>query len=132
VTAASPPHLRLARPSRDLGAAKRFYTQALDFQVLAEFADHDGFDGVMLGYPGWTWHLELTRRRSVPVDPRPTDEDLLVLYLPDRAAWHDAVRRCRAYGASPVASSNPWWDERGITFEDTDGYRIVLEQGEWA
>ena len=30
-----------------------------------------------------------------------------------------------------VKSYNPYWDIRGKTFEDADGYRIVLEQAAW-
>ena len=33
----SSPQLRVARPSRDLARATRFYTQALGFELLAEF-----------------------------------------------------------------------------------------------
>lgn len=109
----------------------RFYTEALGFEILAAFADHDGIDGIILGHAGWGWHLEFTRRRTRPVEPHPTDEDLLVLYLPDRAAWREAVCRCHAFGASIVASSNPYWNQRGVTFTDADGYRIVLEQAAW-
>ena len=129
MTCASSPHLRVARPSRDLEAARRFYTRALRFQVLAAFSDHQGIDGVILGHPAWPYHLEFTRRREDPIGPRPTDEDLLVFYLPEPSIWHEVVRRCQDAGASIVASSNPYWDERGITFEDSDGYRIVLQQG---
>jgi hypothetical protein len=31
-----------------------------------------------------------------------------------------------------VVSSNPYWRERGVTFEDPDGYRIVLENAAWS
>lgn len=110
----------------------RFYTEALGLDVLGAFVDHDGIDGIMLGHAGWAWHLEFTRRRSGPVEPHPTEEDLLVFYLPDSATWQEAVRRCVAFGAAIVTSSNPYWDERGVTFEDTDGYRIVLERAAWA
>ncbi len=30
-----------------------------------------------------------------------------------------------------VASFNPYWDACGQTFEDPDGYRIVLQNAEW-
>jgi catechol 2,3-dioxygenase-like lactoylglutathione lyase family enzyme len=123
--------MRVARPSRDPDAAVAFYARALELNVLARFTDHAGFDGVVLGRPGWPFHLEFTRRRDLPVTPRPTDEDLLVFYLPDRGAWDAAVRRTLDSGASAVASSNPYWNERGITFEDPDGYRIVLENAPW-
>jgi len=37
----------------------------------------------------------------------------------------------KAAGFTPVASFNPYWDHRGVTFEDPDGYRIVLENAPW-
>lgn len=126
-----PPTLRVARPSRDLNAATRFYTHALGLEVLATFAGHAGFDGVVLGHRGWPCHLEFTRRRLDPVPPRASDEDLLVFYLPERARWQALVQRIREFGAPEVASSNPYWNERGLTFEDPDGYRIVLENAAW-
>ena len=36
-----------------------------------------------------------------------------------------------ACGYQPVKSFNPYWDVRGRTFEDADGYRIVLQQAAW-
>ena len=127
----SPPQLRVARPSRDLDSATRFYTQALGFEVLVAFADHACIDGVILGHPNWPYHLELTRRRVDPLMPRPTDEDLLVFYLPDRSHWEAVSQRVRDFGAPLVPSCNPYWNERGVTFEDPDGYRVVLENASW-
>ncbi|HEX6047841.1 MAG TPA: VOC family protein [Gemmatimonadaceae bacterium] len=121
----------MARPSRDLARATRFYTQALGFELLAAFADHADIDGVILGHPSWPYHLEFTRRRTDPLMPRPTDEDLLVFYLPDRSQWETVSRRVRDFGAQPVPSSNPYWNECGVTFEDPDGYRLVLENASW-
>jgi catechol 2,3-dioxygenase-like lactoylglutathione lyase family enzyme len=129
---ARPPRLRIARPSRDLRAATEFYTRALGLEVLGSFEDHEGFDGVMLGHAGWPFHLELTRRRHAPVAPCTTDEDLLVFYLPDRGEWNAAVQRVRDSGAAEVESSNPYWDVRGVTFRDPDGYRFVLENAGWS
>lgn len=131
MTPSSPLHLRVARPSRDLEAAQRFYTRALGFQVLATFTDHDGIDGIILGHPAWPYHLEFTRRHEDPIWPRPTDEDLLVFYLPEPSLWREVVRRCHDVGASFVPSSNPYWDKHGLTLEDADGYRIVLQQAAW-
>jgi hypothetical protein len=31
-----------------------------------------------------------------------------------------------------VRSYNPYWEEAGVTFEDPDGYRVVLQNAEWA
>jgi hypothetical protein len=34
-------------------------------------------------------------------------------------------------GFSPVPAFNPYWDRNGKTFEDPDGYRIVLQNAAW-
>jgi uncharacterized damage-inducible protein DinB len=57
---------------------------------------------------------------------------LLVFYLPDRGEWQAAVDRLLGLGHRPVASFNPYWDRNGLTFEDPDGYRIVLQNASWA
>jgi hypothetical protein len=36
-----------------------------------------------------------------------------------------------AAGFREVASFNPYWDARGRTFEDPDGYRTVLQNAAW-
>jgi catechol 2,3-dioxygenase-like lactoylglutathione lyase family enzyme len=124
-------HLRVARPSDDLEAVVRFYRDGLGFEVLAEFADHDGFDGVMLGRRGAAYHLEFTRKRGHTAGKAPTQDNLLVFYLPDEAEWQGAVARLRRCGYEPVASFNPYWDTRGKTFADPDGYRVVLQNASW-
>ena len=54
-----------------------------------------------------------------------------MLYLPDASAWQGAVARMIAHGYQPVPSFNPYWDRAGKTFEDRDGYRVVLQQASW-
>src|SRR3954447_11135381 len=84
-------HLRVARASDDLAAVVRFYREGLGFEVLFEFAGHGGFDGVMLGHAGVGWHLEFTRKAGHVAGRAPTEENLLVFYLPDRGEWEAAV-----------------------------------------
>ncbi len=107
------------------------YERGLDMHVVGHFEDHDGFDGVMLATAGASWHFEFTHCRHHPVVPAATAEDLIVLYLPDETEWKAVGAKLVAAGFRPVASFNPYWDERGRTFEDTDGYRIVLERSRW-
>ncbi len=107
------------------------YRRGLGLRELGRFEDHDGFDGVMLGHAGGAWHVELTCRRGHPIVPSPTPEDLLVFYVPERAEWQAARERMLAAGFREVASFNPYWDVSGRTFEDTDGYRIVLQRDQW-
>ena len=61
----------------------------------------------------------------------PSADNLLVFYLPDAAEWQAAVQRMRAAGFAAVPSYNSYWDEQGYTFEDPDGYRVVLQQASW-
>jgi len=123
--------LRVARPTDRLDEVVRFYRDGLGFEVVGGFEDHDGFDGTMLGHPGSPWHLEFTHRRGHRVGRAPTQDNLLVFYLPDRHAWEAAVERMRHQGFLPVASFNPYWDRQGATFEDPDGYRVVLQNAAW-
>jgi catechol 2,3-dioxygenase-like lactoylglutathione lyase family enzyme len=119
--------LRVARPTDRLEEVVRFYAHGLGLKVLGSFRDHDGFDGVMLGQPGAAHHLEFTRKRGHRVGRAPTRDHLLVYYLPDCEQWREAIGRMRAAGYEPVASFNPYWDRLGCTFEDPDGYRVVLQ-----
>lgn len=124
-------HLRVARPTDHLDEVVEFYRDGLGFEVLGSFEDHEGFDGVMLGRRGAPYHLEFTRHRGHEAGRAPTPDNLLVFYLPDAGAWRAAVARMRARGYEPVKSYNPYWDARGVTFEDADGYRVVLQQAAW-
>jgi len=45
-------HLRVARASDHLEDVVKFYRDGLGFEVLGEFKNHEGFDGVMLGRKG--------------------------------------------------------------------------------
>jgi catechol 2,3-dioxygenase-like lactoylglutathione lyase family enzyme len=123
--------LRVARPTNDLDAVTRFYKEGLGLQELYRFENHDGFDGVMLGWPGAAYHFEFTRAHGHDAGRAPTEDNLVVFYLPDRADWGGAVARMKEHGYSSVRSFNPYWDREGATFEDCDGYRVVLQNAEW-
>jgi len=129
--AAQTPHLRIARPVSDLGRAQAMYCAGLGLRVLGSFADHAGFDGVMLGRAGVSWHIEFTFCHAHPVRPSPTQEDLIVLYFPDEICWREGCDRMLKADFRLVAALNPYWDVRGRTFADPDGYRIVLQNAVW-
>lgn len=107
------------------------YRSGLGLVELGRFENHDGFDGVMLGKPGMGWHFEFTFCRTHPVAPSPTPEDLAVFYLPQPAEWGKACASMLDAGFVEVEPFNPYWRERGRTFRDPDGYRVVLEQAAW-
>lgn len=127
----TPLQLRIARPVRDLARSVAMYRQGLGLELLGHFEDHAGFDGVMLGRPGLHYHFEFTSCRAHPVTPSPTAEDLAVFYYPDAEEWAKACDAMRAAGFEEVAPFNPYWAERGRSFRDPDGYRVVLEQDRW-
>ena len=66
------------------------------------------------------------------MEPTPTVEDLAVLYFKDRVEWEAACARMLLAGFARVTSFNPYWELNGQTFEDPDGYRVVLQNAEWA
>jgi catechol 2,3-dioxygenase-like lactoylglutathione lyase family enzyme len=127
--------IRIARPSLDLAAAERFYADGLGLSVLFRKdgrATGGAHDLLMVGPADARWHLELTVAvtESDAVTPSPTPEDLLVIYL-ESPISQEAVDRAVAHGGTVVPSSNPYWDEGGITIADPDGYRVVLTSRSW-
>ena len=91
-------HLRVARPTDQMMEIIRFYRDGLGLEILGSFEGHDGFDGVMLGQPGATYHLEFTHKNGHSVGRAPTEDNLLVFYLPEAAegsrpliAWSPAA-----------------------------------------
>jgi len=107
------------------------YCQGLGLQVIGGFVDHDGFDGIMLGLPGADYHFEFTRCVNHPISASPTPEDLAVFYVSKPAEWQRECANMITAGFKQVASFNPYWDRCGRTFEDSDGYRVVLQSAEW-
>ena len=124
-------HLRVARATDHLDEIIHFYRDGLGFEVVGEFHDHEGFDGVMLGHAGFPYHFEFTRERGVTAGRAPNAESLLVFYLPGSEAWEIAVARLEALGVAAVKAHNPYWDRAGKTYEDADGYRVVLCRHGW-
>ncbi len=124
--------VRIARPSRDIAAAERFYVDALGLAVQWRSTERVSgeHDLLMVGPPGGSWHFELTHDPERPLEPTPTVDDLFVLYL--GAPVDEAlVARLEEAGGTRVASHNPYWDEHGVTIADPDGYRLVLCSRTW-
>src|SRR5262245_5012115 len=119
--------LRVARHTAQLDSLVAFYRDGLGLREIGGFTDHDGYDGVFLEVPGTGAHLELTSG-GAHAAPQPHPESLLVLYLGDNATVRAIAKRL---GRAPVAPANPYWAEHGVTFEDPDGFRVVLVPDGW-
>jgi catechol 2,3-dioxygenase-like lactoylglutathione lyase family enzyme len=118
--------VRIARPTDRLAEVVRFYRDALGLEQIAYFEGHAGYDGVMLALPGRRDHLEFTHHESGSPCPAPTKDNLLVFYVEDDGVFREMAARLKRHGHEPVESENPYWAEEGLTFEDPDGWRVVL------
>ena len=124
-------HLRVARPTDNLQIIADMYQNGLGLDVLSHFEDHEGFDGIMLGNPEMPYHFEFTHHRGHETGKAPTQDNLLVFYIPDKDEWEVQSRKMIDAGFKLVRSYNPYWDREGKTFEDLDGYRVVLQNSDW-
>jgi catechol 2,3-dioxygenase-like lactoylglutathione lyase family enzyme len=119
--------VRFARQTPRLDEVVAFYRDRLGLPEIGRFTGHAGYDGVMLGLPGTSAHLEFTAAAHLE-PPAPHPETLVVLYLGSMAAVSELVRS----GSLPtVASVNPYWDSVGVTVVDPDGCRVVLVGSSW-
>jgi catechol 2,3-dioxygenase-like lactoylglutathione lyase family enzyme len=118
--------LRVARHTARLQEVVGFYRDGIGLTEIGGFRDHHGYDGV-LAVPGTNAHLELTAggRHGAPA---PHPESLLVRYLGDEATVQAVAARL---GVDPVPPANPYWAEHGLTFQDPDGFRVVLVPEHW-
>ena len=125
-----PLQIRFARPTDKLSELVSFYRDGLGMPVIDHFENHAGYSGVMLGMPNAQVHLEFTHAEAGSPCPAPTKDNLLVIYMPDTQMYTDALKRMRDQGHLPVEPENPYWRNTSETFEDPDGWRVVLYHGE--
>lgn len=76
--------------------------------------------------PGRRDHLEFTQHESGSPCPAPTKEDHLIFYVDDEVIFRAMTLRLHRHGYEPVEPENPYWAEKGLTFEVQDGWRVVL------
>ncbi|MEO3998039.1 VOC family protein [Mesorhizobium sp. CAU 1732] len=123
---AVPVQVRIARPTDKLADVIAFYRDGLGLPELARFNAHAGYDGIMLGLPGKAVHLEFTQHGAGSPCPAPSLDNLIVLYVTDPAAYGRLNSRMQRMGYTPVDPENPYWLERSFTYEDPDGWRVVV------
>src|SRR2546423_11481178 len=119
--------VRVARHTQRLDEVVAFYRDGIGLTEIGSFRDHDGYDGVFLAVPGTGAHLEFTAGGGHGA-PAPHPESLLVLYLGDDEAVQTVAARL---GVDAVPAANPYWAEHGMTFQDPDGFPVVLAPEHW-
>lgn len=120
--------LRIARPTDNLSEVSKQYVDGLGFKVIGEFQDHDGFNGIIIGHDVHPYHFEFTHHIGTTVGRAPTKDNLMVFYILDTEDWLKACTAMSSANFISVESYNPYWDVDGKTFEDIDGYRVVLQK----
>lgn len=123
--------LRVARPTDHLAKITEMYINGLGFKLLGSFTDHNGFDGAIIGHAAHNYHLEFTHHHGTMVGSAPTQDNLLVFYIPEHDIWQTCCQQMQEAGFILVPSYNDYWDVTGKTFMDIDGYRVVLQNREW-
>jgi len=118
--------VRIARATNSLRDIVAFYADGLGLSIITEFENHEGYSGIIFGLPGVDYHLEFTQHDSgIPVPPS-SEDNLLVLYIPEKEAIGRLVVKLGALGYFPTAPANPYWEDKGVTIQDPDGFRVVL------
>lgn len=120
---------RIARPTKQLAAIKKFYTEGLGLPVIGEFKGHQGYDGVMIGLPDNRHHLEFTQTVFDTEILTPAKDNLLVFYYDNTDEYEKANMRLQEMNCFPVKPENPYWEGKSETYEDPDKWRIVLYNG---
>ena len=124
--------LRVARPTDNIAALRKFYIDGLGFEILFQFNDHEGFDGLIIGHKQAPYHLEFTTKKGHSVGRAPTQDNLLVFYFSNPEEFDATIDRMEKIEVQTVASFNSYWDDLGAkTFEDPDGYRVVFVNKPW-
>ena len=117
---------RVARPCDDLAALRRFYVDGLGLLVRGAFEGHLGYDGLVLGTSDLGMEIEFTRHEAGSPCRAPSRDNLLVFYLDGPPVVAAVEARMAALGYPPVAPENPYWVGQSVTYEDPDGWRVVL------
>lgn len=118
--------IRWARPTNNLREIIRFYKDGLGLPEIGSSQEHEGYTSIMLGMPGFDYHLEFTEhveRRPLPPSPR---EEILVFYIPDTIRYQELIERMAKLGYEPVTPENPKWLENATMYQDPESRRVVL------
>ena len=124
--------MRVARPTDNLSDITKMYVNGLGFELLGEFVGHNGFNGSIIGHKNHNYHLEFTHHVGTKVGKAPTKDNLLVFYFSDTEEWQNSCQKMISAGFAEVEPYNDYWGVSGKTYEDIDGYRVVLQNREWS
>lgn len=117
---------RIARPTDQIEELERFYCEGIGLEKIGFFTGHRGYTGLLIGLPDASHHLEFTQHFEGSPCPAPSKDILLVFYMPNQPMIENIAQKLKKMGYPEVAPENPYWEEKGVTIEDPDGWRVVL------
>ncbi len=123
--------LRVTRPTDNLNEITDMYVNGLGVRLLGSCEDHNGFDGSIIGHESHPYHLEFIHHRGSVVGSTPTQDSLLIFYMPQHEIFTQCCERIDKTGFIVVPADNDYWNLVSKTFEDLDGYRVVLQEKLW-
>ncbi len=123
--------IRIARATNELIRISKMYCDGLGMEVLGSFEGHSGFDGIMIGSQSSSYHLEFTQQKGFKAPASHSEESLLVFYIPEPSKFQHIEAQMIEAGFTKTKSHNQYWDEHGCTFQDFEGYTIVLCRNDW-
>jgi GNAT superfamily N-acetyltransferase len=117
--------VRIARRTTAPDRARAFYAGVVGLPVLAEFDDHDGYSGVVLGLPDGSVELELVDHVGTPAAPVDA-EDALVLHVAEDGL-EPLRKRLADEGLELLVPANPYWVALGaFAVLDPDGRQVLF------
>ena len=116
---------RFARHTNDLEHLSAFYIKVLGMEILGNFQNHNGYDGVFIGKKNENWHLEFTKSNEM-IQFNFGEEDILVFYPNTKSEYEHILGKINNFSIKIIESKNPYWNENGKMFLDPDGYRIII------
>lgn len=116
---------RFARHTQDIKKLSDFYTSILNFEILGEFKNHEGYDGVMIGLKKENWHLEFTQNAEKP-QSKCDEDDALVFYPDTRKSYDEILKNLKKSKVPLLEPKNPYWKDKGVCFEDCERLKIII------
>lgn len=120
---------RFARHTNQLQKIKEFYVNVLGFEILGDFENHNGYDGVFIGKPNLDWHLEFTQT-SEKANHLFDEDDILVFYPKTNEEYLLTLEKISKNNIPFVEPKNPYWNDPEVSgakmILDPDGYRIII------
>jgi hypothetical protein len=116
---------RYARHTTDLQNITNFYADVVGLSVIGSFENHDGYDGIFLGFPERDWHLEFTFSDDKPHHTFDED-DALVFYVYSEMEILAIQKRLERLGILAEHPKNPYWLKNGVMISDPDGHKIIF------